>query len=497
MESDQKRMFLAIVLSGVILFGWQFYFNPEAGKQPISKTTATQDNRNVERVVNRIEGTTGKTSLTSDAITQQTASDSIKQKVNVELSSALTDYKFNNNLEFNDLTNSNSLFPFSKLFVGDESSKILIYANGSFVPLSFKIMTETNSKIEGHDERFNVHFTAQIDEKGFLRLALNSDKAYRYKFTFNAKKKQLENNQVKDYIVFTKDIERIHVGDQELVDGSVEWFGIDYNYHLFATIFDIKHAAKINTTEGGYFSLELVNQLSSLNLSYIYTKKNYDTLINYGHNLKRSVDFGFFGLLAVPLLRALQFFYDLFPNYGLAIVLLTLAVRTLTFPLQFKSFKSMKKMQIIQPELTKLKEKFKDDPQRMQKETMELFKREKANPLGGCLPLLLQMPIFFAFYKVLYAAVELVGAPFIFWISDLSIKDPFYVLPVLMALSMFLQQKLTPSASADPTQQKVMMFMPLIFGVIMKDLPAGLNLYIFVSTIFGVAQQLFVYKMIK
>ena len=154
-------------------------------------------------------------------------------------------------------------------------------------------------------------------------------------------------------------------------------------------------------------------------------------------------------------------------------------------------------MQIIQPELTKLKEKFKDDPKRMQKETMELFKREKANPLGGCLPLLLQMPIFFAFYKVLYAAVELVGAPFIFWITDLSIKDPFYVLPVLMAFSMFLQQKLTPSASADPTQQKVMMFMPLIFGVIMKDLPAGLNLYIFISTIFGVTQQLFVYKMIK
>jgi YidC/Oxa1 family membrane protein insertase len=157
----------------------------------------------------------------------------------------------------------------------------------------------------------------------------------------------------------------------------------------------------------------------------------------------------------------------------------------------------MKKMQVVQPELQKLKEKYKDDPQRMQRETMELFKREGANPLGGCFPLLLQMPIFFAFYKVLYAAVELVGAPFFGWITDLSVKDPYYVLPVLMALSMFAQQKLTPSASADPTQQKVMMFMPLIFGVIMKDLPAGLNLYIFVSTIFGVLQQLTVYKMIK
>ena len=140
----------------------------------------------------------------------------------------------------------------------------------------------------------------------------------------------------------------------------------------------------------------------------------------------------------------------------------------------------MKKMQKVQPELAKLKEKFKDDPQRMQRETMELFKRSGANPLGGCLPLFLQMPIFFAFYKVLSAAVELVGAPFFGWITDLSVKDPYFILPVLMAAVMFAQQKLTPSASADPTQQKVMMFMPLIFGFIMKDLPAGLVLYIFV-----------------
>ena len=166
----------------------------------------------------------------------------------------------------------------------------------------------------------------------------------------------------------------------------------------------------------------------------------------------------------------------------------------ITFPLQYKSFKSMKKMQDIQPELTKLKEKFKDDPQRMQKESMELFKRAGANPLGGCLPLLLQMPFFFAFYKVLYGAVELVDAPFLFWIQDLSAKDQFYVLPVLMAGAMFLQQKLSPTTVSDPAQKKVMMFMPIIFGLIMKDLPSGLCLYIFISTIFGVLQQMFVYK---
>ena len=154
----------------------------------------------------------------------------------------------------------------------------------------------------------------------------------------------------------------------------------------------------------------------------------------------------------------------------------------------------MKKLQLVQPELTKIREKYKEDPARMQKESMELFKKSGANPIGGCLPLLLQMPVFFAFYKVLYGAVELVDAPFMLWLHDLSNKDPYYVLPVLMTGAMFLQQKLTPNTITDPVQKKVMMFMPLIFGVIMKDLPSGLSLYIFVSTIFGILQQLMVFN---
>jgi len=151
-------------------------------------------------------------------------------------------------------------------------------------------------------------------------------------------------------------------------------------------------------------------------------------------------------------------------------------------------------MQKLQPEIAKIKEKFKDDPPRLQKETMELFKKSGANPLGGCLPMIAQMPIFFAFYQVLYAAVELVGAPFYGWISDLSLKDPYFILPILMTVMMFLQQKITPTTSADPTQQKVMMFLPIIFGFIMKDLPSGLVLYICVSTMFGIIQQVLVYR---
>ena len=291
-------------------------------------------------------------------------------------------------------------------------------------------------------------------------------------------------------------METISISDEENKELPVSWFGIDFNYHLLAISLPKKESYRyiVNNSEFKLFKTNVSNEYS---FDLVFTKKNYDFLIGLGNNLDKSIDFGIFGILAVPILRGLQFAYDYIPNYGVGIILLTLLIRLLTFPLQYKSFVGMKKMQTIQPELMKLREKFKDDPQRMQKETMDLFKRSGANPLGGCLPLLLQMPVFFAFYKVLYAAVELVDAPFALWIHDLSAKDPYFVLPVAMTIMMFLQQKLSPSGTMDPTQQKVMLFMPIVFGFIMKDLPSGLVLYILVSTLFGIIQQLYVYKTAK
>jgi YidC/Oxa1 family membrane protein insertase len=496
MESDQKRMFLAIVLSGFILFGWQFYFGPKQSNKVKTTDVTTRDN--ISKTSNNSDSQLSTTTQDAKQPEQKVIANKVHTSVRkITLKSKVTSITFDTQLKFYDLTNRNSLFNFSSVFSTKDSYQIILLDGQSEKEINFAIENFNDSSLLARDSKLGVTLRVNFDKDGFIHFALTSAKKYRYRFKFHATKKSLPNHQVKSYVLFTKDVHRINVGDDDVVDGNTEWFGVDFNYHLFTTVFDHKLTATTKILEDGVMYVDLVNPTEKLDLNLLYTRKNYDTLIAYGHNLKRSVDFGFFGIIAVPLLRALQFFYSLIPNYGIAIILLTLAVRTLTFPLQFKSFKSMKKMQVVQPELQKLKEKYKDDPQRMQRETMELFKREGANPLGGCFPLLLQMPIFFAFYKVLYAAVELVGAPFFGWITDLSVKDPYYVLPVLMALSMFAQQKLTPSASADPTQQKVMMFMPLIFGVIMKDLPAGLNLYIFVSTIFGVLQQLTVYKMIK
>ncbi len=220
--------------------------------------------------------------------------------------------------------------------------------------------------------------------------------------------------------------------------------------------------------------------------------KDLDTLqmVSTNHaDLTPIVNFGFFGMIGKILLKILRFFYNFtIPNWGVAIILLTLLVRGLVLPFNLASFKSMKKMQVIQPQITSLRERYKDDPNTLNTEMMKLMKDQKVNPIGGCLPMLLQMPVFFALYQVLGQSIDLYQAPFFGWIQDLSLKDPFFVLPVLMGVAMWYNQKITPS-TMDPTQAKVMQFLPLVFSFMMIALPSGLTLYIFVSTLFGIIQQ--------
>ncbi|GIL17184.1 MAG: membrane protein insertase YidC [Oligoflexia bacterium] len=204
--------------------------------------------------------------------------------------------------------------------------------------------------------------------------------------------------------------------------------------------------------------------------------------------LTETIDFGFFSGIAKVLLITMKWFYRFVGNWGVAIILLTLLVRALVLPFNIASYKSMKKMQKIQPQIQSLRERYKEDANAMNREMMDLMKKEKVNPLGGCLPMLLQMPVFFALYQVLGQSIELYQAPFMLWIQDLSLKDPYYVLPILMGVSLFIQHKITPT-TMDPTQAKVMQFMPIMFSLMMIALPSGLTLYIFVSTAFGIIQQ--------
>ena len=278
--------------------------------------------------------------------------------------------------------------------------------------------------------------------------------------------------------------------------GPYRWIGIDNRYFLAALMPSselfgpakieaaatlILTAKPVTVSAGGSFTWEVPFYLGA---------KGHTWLSRYGAGLERSIDFGFFSQIGRGMLAALERLYRATGNWGWAIVILTLALQVLLFPLTWKSLRAAAAMKKLQPEIAKLQQKYAGDAAKLNTETMQLYKTKGANPLGGCLPMVLQMPIFIALFNALRGSWELHGATWIFWIGDLSAKDPYYVLPVVMGALMFLQSKMNPPAG-DPAQQKVMMFMPLIFTFMFMNFPSGLVLYwltnSLVSTVLQVA----------
>jgi YidC/Oxa1 family membrane protein insertase len=218
-----------------------------------------------------------------------------------------------------------------------------------------------------------------------------------------------------------------------------------------------------------------------------------DKLQKVAPGLDLTIDYGWFWFISVIIFWMMQKIHFVVNNWGWSIVLVTCVIKLLFYPLSAKSYRSMNALKILQPKINALKEKFGDDKQKFTQATMELYRKEKVNPMSGCLPILIQIPVFIALYWVLIESVYLRQAPFILWIHDLSVKDPYYVLPVLMGISMLVQQKLSPPPP-DPTQAKVMMLMPVIFTVLFINFPAGLMLYWFVNNTLSVLQQWYIMR---
>ena len=285
--------------------------------------------------------------------------------------------------------------------------------------------------------------------------------------------------------------------------------GIEDNYFLEALVPKGPSTGRVLTFSQarpeGKPSIEiatLVSGPSSFDASVYMGPKDVTILESYGLGLERSVDFGWYGLLARPLLWLMRKAYGFVGNWGLAILAVTFLIRLLLFPLTAKSYSSMKKMQKLAPRMNAIRDKYKKaktDPaqrQKMNTEMMALYQSEGANPMSGCLPMILQLPILFAFYKVLSNAIELRQAPFFLWVKDLSAIDGTYVLVILMIVSMYVQQAMTPS-TMDPAQKKIFMFMPVFMGFVFKDMPAGLVLYWLFSNLLTIVQQLVMNRIVK
>ncbi len=287
------------------------------------------------------------------------------------------------------------------------------------------------------------------------------------------------------------------------LSGSINWFGQEDKYFTAAMIYgDQGIVAATKTTApkdvGDLLTSELtVKEKPEARTFTLYAgPKSFTLLQAHGHGLEQMVDYGWFGVLAKPMFWLMRQFYVITRNYGIAIILLTIVVRLLLFYPSLKSATAMEEMRKIQPQLMAIREKYKKDPQRMNQEMMKLYKEHKVNPLGGCLPMLLQLPFFVALYNVLSVSIELRQSPFIsFWIKDLSVHDPYYILPVLMGVSMIFTMKMT-SSTPDPQQAKIMMFMNIAFIFLFAWLPAGLLLYITLSNVLSIVQQLYVRRLL-
>lgn len=310
----------------------------------------------------------------------------------------------------------------------------------------------------------------------------------------------------------TRPSERYHkISFDDMDDGRFKetiqggWAAFLQHYFLSAWVpaEDAAHTYNTRKAAGnyivGYYDEALnvaAGEQGSTYTSLYLGPKDQDRLAEISENLELTVDYGWLWWVAQPLFWLLQIIHSIVGNWGWAIIFLTILVKLAFFPLSAASYRSMANMRRVAPKLTALREQYGDDRQKLSQEMMSLYKKERINPLGGCLPILVQMPVFIALYWVLMESVEIRQAPFMFWLEDLSLKDPYFILPLIMGASMFVQMQLNPTPP-DPMQAKVMKLMPVIFTVFFLFFPAGLVLYWVVNNLLSIAQQWYITKQIE
>ena len=555
---EQSRLLIAIVLSLVIFLAWQFFFTPppqppqqqpdqKAEEPAVAKEQPIQEKDQAKPSLADSEqpGLTAQPSVADSApptartITVETPLYEAKISENgaVVYSFLLKHYRervekdsqlkqvltanealgvgylgfIGNSIEGLDAAVFSSDLATDRMIVDDSHRKLSFGWRSPQGVVIEKIYTfDLDSYVIGLDVSIKNASGRTIQDRLFIGLngkAPSDKRLYSFQGPSALINNELEEIKIKD------------LDDQNTFDGKISWLAIQSRYFMSGLIPDQIEESRLHLAlksekfvAAQYQQPEKVippgNQYAFKYRLFIGPKK-ISYLKKVGNNLQKLVNFGWFDFIARPCLWLLNLFYSVIPNYGVAIIILTILVKVLLWPLGQKSYKSMSEMKKLQPLMKEIREKYKDDKQRMNQEVMGLYKTYKINPLGGCLPMIVQLPVFFALYRMLYQAIELRHAPFFLWIDDLSAPDrlfrfdfsiPFMeppygipVLTVIMGASMLLQQKMSPPMG-DATQAKMMMFMPIIFTVIFINFSSGLVLYWLVNNILSIAQQYYTQK---
>ena len=554
---DQSRLLIAIVLSLVIFLAWQFFFAPPPSEQQpakkaeapvVEKQQPVQEKKDQAKPYSPASDQTGESTPSEAPVAEPSAAGVITVQTPLyeaqisENGAAIFSFLLKNYREWvaadsplkqvltNDKAHGIGHLGFSGKsvrgldkavystdLIGDElkidtSSRNLTFTwrspEGVVIEKTYRF--NSDSYVIGLNVTIKNGSGRIIQDRLFVSIngKTPSDKRM---YAFQGPS-ALINNELKQIKI--KNLE-----DQNAFDGQIKWLAIQSRYFMSGLIPDQLEEARMHLAlpsdkvvmaqyQQPEKSIPPDNQYTYPYRLYIGPKK-ISYLKNVGNDLEKLVDFGWFDFIARPCLWLLNLFYSVIPNYGIAIIILTILVKVLLWPLGQKSYKSMSEMKKLQPLMKEIREKYKDDKQRMNQEVMGLYKTYKINPLGGCLPMVVQLPVFFALYRMLYQAIELRHAPFFLWIDDLSAPDrlfrfgfsiPFMeppygipVLTVIMGASMLLQQKMSPPMG-DATQAKMMMFMPIIFTVIFINFSSGLVLYWLVNNVISIAQQYYTQK---
>lgn len=509
----QKRMILMTVLVFVFFIAYEFLVLKPKQQEKMALAKIEQEaKQNAAPEVNTTVTTSNETSLNAPVVSNSAIIAKIKTQSNIiEIDNlgrvsqvTLLEEKYKNDKgEQIKLFDPNQLRPLETRFadtsVNEEAFKVNVVASSSELDASGSaqelVLTQTLTNTV-----LTKKFTFYPDGHYDLSVSSTNNKQF---FITNG----FRPNVLADMYAVHGFIAKLNDGTLETIEDSdlknnKDFVGLkfisNFDRYYTTTIYNFEKSLAVTLMPDNSNNPQaFIHGNSDINFSGFMGPKNHNDLKALNPELIDVIDYGWFTFIAKPMFSLLQFIQGYVGNWGWTIVILTILIKLVLYPLSYKGMMSMQKLKELAPKMKEIQAKYKDDKQKQSMHMMELYKKHGANPMGGCLPLLLQIPVFFAIYRVLINAIELKGAEWILWIQDLAEMDPWFVLPILMGATMFIQQKITPNAMQDELQKKIFQLLPIIFTFFFLWFPAGLTLYWFVNNVFTIAQQYVINKMFE
>ncbi|BCD60403.1 MULTISPECIES: membrane protein insertase YidC [unclassified Nitratiruptor] len=513
--STNQRVLLATIISLVVFFAYDFFFMPQKPKQPLESNTSTKTEAPAKTAsAAPVSGQNMKAPVSKEESSEQT-----QQLVKIRFA------KFD--LLIDNLGRVSQVILEEKKYKNESGSQIKLFDQNKLPkPLELRFSDSSlNEKAFKIPYRYNGPKEISLSEPTTItlkqdlgiteitkKITVYPDGHYEATITLTKNSPYYispgyrPNVRIDGYTLHGALIKEADGTITIIEDGDAKGTEVFKKAKIaaafdryYATLFyDLKNGLDVVVSKDSEENPILFVQGSpNFHVGGYFGPKEYETLKAINPELTDVIEYGFFTFIAKPMFKALLALYHFIGNWGWAIVVLTIIIRIILFPLTLKGMLSMQKLKDLAPKIKELQQKYKGDPQKLNAHMMQLYKKHGANPMGGCLPMLLQIPVFFAIYRVLLNAIELKGAPWILWITDLSSKDPYFILPVLMGATMYIHQKITPTTITDPMQKKIFEWLPIVFTFFFLTFPAGLTLYWFVNNILSIIQQLIVNKIFE